>query len=420
MSSVNLTALKASAEDLERRYAKFSDARLSLDMTRGKPCPEQLDLANGLLTVLGSDYRAADGTDCRNYGGLDGLPESKALFAAFMEASPKEVLLGDNSSLALMHDTVARALSHGVPGGDGPWSRSPVKFLCPVPGYDRHFAICEHFGVEMVNVDLYEDGPDMDRIEHLAASDPAVKGMWVVPKYANPSGATCSARVVERLAAMRTAAKDFRILWDNAYAHHHLTSSPPALASLLDACKAAGNADRVLTYGSTSKVSFAGAGIAVMAASEANVAWMRRHRSRSTIGPDKLNELRHVRFFRDMDGVRAHMEKHAAIIRPKFDRVSSILRRELGDTGLGTFTEPLGGYFVSLDTMDGCAKAVVQMAADIGVKLTEAGATFPYGRDPRDRNIRIAPTLPNLADIETAMQVVAVCVKRVSLKKLAG
>jgi DNA-binding transcriptional MocR family regulator len=393
--------------------------RLSLDMTRGKPCPEQLDLANGLLTVLGSDYRAADGTDCRNYGGLDGLPESKALFAEFMEASPKEVLLGDNSSLSLMHDTIARALSHGVPGGDGPWSRGHVKFLCPVPGYDRHFAICEHFGVEMMNVELLDDGPDMDRVEQLAA-DPAVKGMWIVPKYANPSGATCSARVVERLAKMKTAAKDFRILWDNAYAHHHLTDSPPPLANLMEACKAAGNPDRVLSYGSTSKVSFAGAGISVMAASEKNVAWMRLHRSRSTIGPDKLTELRHVRFFRDMDGMRAHMKKHAAIIKPKFEMVDGVLERELGGTGLATFTKPLGGYFVSLDTLDGCAKAVVKMAADVGVKLTEAGATFPYGKDPRDRNIRIAPTLPKLAEIEAAMEVLAVCVKRVSLKKLSG
>jgi aspartate/methionine/tyrosine aminotransferase len=420
MSSPDVSALKASADELERRYAAFADKRLALDMTRGKPCPEQLDLANGLLTVLGSDYRAADGTDCRNYGGLDGLPESKAFFADFMEASPREVLLGDNSSLSLMHDTVARALSHGVPGGDGPWSKSRVRFLCPVPGYDRHFAICEHFGVEMVNVELLDDGPDMDRVEELAAADPAVKGMWIVPKYANPSGATCSARVVERLAKMQPAAKDFRILWDNAYAHHHLTDSPPSLANLIEACKAAGNPDRVLCYGSTSKVSFAGAGLSVMAASEKNIAWMRLHRSRSTIGPDKLNELRHVRFFGNMDGMRAHMKKHAEIIKPKFDMVDRVLERELGGTGLGTFTKPLGGYFVSLDTLDGCAKAVVKMAADAGVKLTEAGATFPYGRDPRDRNIRIAPTLPKLGEIETAMEVLAVCVKRASLQKLAG
>jgi aspartate/methionine/tyrosine aminotransferase len=418
-SSPDLAALKASADQIESRYAQFREKRLALDMTRGKPSPEQLDLANGLLTNLGpTDYRAADGTDCRNYGGLDGLPESKALFAAFMEVSPAEVLLGDNSSLTLMHDTVEHALSHGVPGGDGPWSRSPVKFLCPVPGYDRHFAICEHFGVEMVNVDMLPDGPDMDRVEALA-QDPSVKGIWIVPKYANPNGATCSDGVVQRLATMK-ASKDFRIIWDNAYAHHHLTDSPPKLSDLLAACKAAGNADRVLLYGSTSKVSFAGAGIAVMAGSEKNIAWMKGHRSRSTIGPDKLNELRHVRFFKDLEGVRAHMQKHAAILRPKFELVDRALRRELGDKGLATWTQPLGGYFVSLDTLDGCARAVVKMAAEAGVKLTEAGATFPYGKDPRDRNIRIAPSLPKLAEIEAAMEVLAVCVQRVSLQKLAG
>lgn len=417
----DIPGLKASAPELERRYAQFREKRLSLDMTRGKPCSEQLDLANALITNLGAaDFRAADGTDCRNYGGLDGLPESKALFSAFMEVGPTEVLLGDNSSLSLMHDTVARALSHGVPGGDGPWSRSPVKFLCPVPGYDRHFAICEHFGVEMVNVELLDDGPDMDRVEALVASDPSVKGIWIVPKYANPSGATCSDRVVERLARMKTAASDFRIMWDNAYAHHHLTDEPPRLANLLEACKAAGNADRVLLFGSTSKVSFAGAGLAMMAGSEKNIAWMRSHRSRSTIGPDKLNELRHVRFFQSMDGVRVHMKKHAEILRPKFDLVGTVLGRELGGKGLGTWTKPLGGYFVSLDTLDGCARAVVKMAAEAGVKLTEAGATFPYGKDPRDRNIRIAPSLPKLPEIEAAMEVLSVCVQRASLQKLAG
>ena len=421
MSSPDREKLKASADELERRYAAFREKRLALDMTRGKPCAEQLDLANGLLTILGpKDFFAADSTDCRNYGGLDGLPESKALFAAFMEVAPKEILLGDNSSLSLMHDTVARALSHGVPGGDGPWGRAPVKFLCPVPGYDRHFAICEHFGIEMVNVELLDDGPDMDRVETLVATDRSVKGIWIVPKYANPTGAICSPRVVERLATMKPAAPDFRIMWDNAYAHHHLTDSPPALANLLEACKAAGHPERVLLFGSTSKVSFAGAGIAVMAGSEKNIAWMKVHRSRSTIGPDKLNELRHVRFFRGMEGVRAHMKRHAEILKPKFELVGKVLGRELAGTGIATFTTPLGGYFVSLDTLDGCARAVVKMAADVGVKLTEAGATFPYGKDPRDRNIRIAPSLPKLAEIEVAMEVVGVCIKRASLQKLAG
>jgi aspartate/methionine/tyrosine aminotransferase len=416
-----LSALKAAVPELDRRYAAFLDKRLSLDMTRGKPCAEQLDLSNAMLTNVGpADFRTADGTDCRNYGGLDGLPESKALFAAFMEVAPSEILLGDNSSLALMYDSVARALSHGVPGGQGPWSRGPAKFLCPVPGYDRHFAICEHLGIEMVNVDLTDEGPDMDRVEALVEKDESVKGIWIVPKYSNPTGAVCSNRVVERLAAMKTGAADFRIFWDNAYAHHHLVDSPPALANILTACKNAGNPDRVLMYGSTSKVSFAGAGVAMLAGSEKNIAWMRSHRSRSTIGPDKLNELRHVRFFKDMGGVWRHMQSHAAILKPKFDAVERILGRELGGKGIATFTKPLGGYFVSLDTLDGCARAVVKMAGDAGVKLTEAGATFPYGKDPRDRNIRIAPSLPKLPEIEAAMEVLAVCVQRVSLQKLSG
>jgi aspartate/methionine/tyrosine aminotransferase len=419
--TVDIRSLQASAPELERRFAGYKDKKLSLDMTRGKPCSEQLDLSNALLTILGAgDFRAADGTDCRNYGGLDGLPEAKALCAEFLGVAPDEVLIGDNSSLTLMHDTVARALSHGVPGGDGPWSRGPVKFLCPVPGYDRHFAICQHFGAEMVNVDMNDEGPDMDKVEELAAGDAAFKGIWVVPKYGNPTGVTCSDRVVERLARMKTAAKDFRIVWDNAYAHHHLTDSPPELADLLAASKKAGNAERVLIYGSTSKVSFAGAGLAMMGASKTNIAWIRGHRSKSTIGPDKLSELRHLRFFKDMDGIRAHMKRHAAIIRPKFDAVDRVLTRELAGKGIASWTRPLGGYFVSLDVFDGGAKAVIAMAGEAGVKLTEAGATYPYGKDPRDRNIRIAPTFPSPSDIETATEIVAVCAQRAALAKLAG
>jgi DNA-binding transcriptional MocR family regulator len=418
---VDIAGLKASAERLRQRYEAFKTRKLSLDMTRGKPCSEQLDLSNALLTNLGpEEFRASDGTDCRNYGGIDGLPEAKLLFADFMEVAPNELLVGDNSSLALMHDVVSRALSHGVPGGAEPWHRERSKFLCPAPGYDRHFAICEHFGIEMVPIDMLDDGPDMDRIEALAGDDPSVKGVWLVPKYGNPTGVTCSDRVVERFSRMKTAAKDFRIFWDNAYAHHHLTESPPALANLLGACKEAGNPDRVFLFGSTSKVTFAGAGIALMGGSERNVAWMRGHRSRSTIGPDKISQLRHVKFFRNMEGVRAHMARHASILKPKFDLVDQVLGRELGGKGLAAFTRPLGGYFVSLDTLGGLARAVVKMAADVGVKLTEAGATFPYGRDPRDRNIRIAPSLPKLPEIETAMEVVAVCVQLASLQKLAG
>jgi DNA-binding transcriptional MocR family regulator len=399
--------------DLERRYDSFRQQKLSLDMTRGKPSAEQLDLSTALLTNLGpSDYLAADGTDCRNYGGLDGLPEAKQLFAEFMDVSPREVLLGDNSSLALMHDAVARALSHGVPGGDAPWSRTAVKFLCPVPGYDRHFSVCEHFGIEMVNVAMTDEGPAMDEVEALVGSDPAIRGIWIVPQYSNPTGVTCSARVVELLARMRTAAPDFRIFWDNAYAHHHLTDSPPQLANLLEACKAADHPDRVLMFGSTSKVTLAGAGIAVFAGSERNIAWMRAHRSKSTIGPDKITQLRHVRFFKNMADITAHMKKHAAILKPKFDAVDRILSRELDGRGLARWTRPLGGYFVSLDVLAGSARAVVKMAADVGVKLTEAGATYPYRKDPLDRNLRIAPSLPTLPEIETAMEGLAVCIQR--------
>jgi aspartate/methionine/tyrosine aminotransferase len=416
---IALAGLKSSAPDLERAYELFKSKKLSLDMTRGKPCSEQLDLANGLLTILGpADYKAEDGTDCRNYGGLDGLLEAKRLMADFMEVSPKEIIVGDNSSLALMHDAIARALSHGVPGGEGPWARSATKFLCPVPGYDRHFAICEHFGIEMLNVKMTDEGPDMDAVADLAGRDASVRGIWIVPKYGNPTGATCSERVVERLATMKTASKGFRIFWDNAYAHHHLTDSPPVLPNLLEACKRAGNAERVLSFGSTSKVSFAGAGLSMMGASETNVAWLRAHRSKSTIGPDKLTQLRHVRFFPNMESVRQHMKKHAAILKPKFDAVNAIFERELGGKGVASWTRPLGGYFVSLDTLPGLARAVVKMASDLGVKLTEAGATFPYGRDPDDRNIRIAPSLPKLAEIETAMEVVSVCVQRAALQKL--
>jgi len=421
LPSIDVATLKASGPELERRFAAFKDKKLSLDMTRGKPSSAQLDLANGLISILEpNDFKAADGTDCRNYGGLDGLPEAKALFADFLEVAPNEVLLGDNSSLSLMHDVVARALTHGVPGGDGPWSAQKPKFLCPSPGYDRHFAICEHFGIEMIPVDMTDEGPEMDRVEALAADDASVKGIWIVPKYENPTGATCSARVVERFAKMKPRAKDFRIIWDNAYAHHHLTDSPPKLENILEACKAAGVADRPLIFGSTSKVSFASAGIGAIGGSVANIGWFRQHRSKSTIGPDKLNELRHVRFFKDMDGLRDHMKKHAALLRPKFDLVDRVLAKELGGKGLATWTKPLGGYFVSLDTGDGLAKNVVKMANDVGVKLTEAGATYPKGHDPRDRNIRIAPSLPTLAEIEAAMEVLAVCVKRATLAKLAG
>ncbi|HVU03371.1 MAG TPA: aminotransferase class I/II-fold pyridoxal phosphate-dependent enzyme [Polyangiaceae bacterium] len=421
MSQKILEALKAQGPELDRRYQAVKEKKLNLDMTRGKPCSEQLDLANGLISNLGpNEYKAEDGTDCRNYGGVDGLPEAKRLFSEFLEVAPSEILIGDNSSLALMYECVALGLSHGVPGGAGPWSREKPKFLCPAPGYDRHFAICEHFGIEMISVDMTPDGPDMDKVEALVAEDASIKGIWIVPKYQNPTGITCSPRTVGRLSKMKTKAPDFRIFWDNAYAHHHLTDSPPRLENLLSAAKAEGNGDRVLVFGSTSKVSWAGSGVAMVGATEKNVGWLRGHRGKATIGPDKVSQLRHVKFFKDMDGVRAHMKKHQDILKPKFDKVIEIFEREMGGKGIATWTKPLGGYFISLDTLDGCAKAVVKMAADVGVKLTEAGGTHPYGKDPRDRNIRIAPSLPKLPEIEVAMEVVALCVARASLAKLSG
>ena len=409
----------ALSQQLEQRYNAFKARGLKLDMTRGKPSSEQLDLASKLTVVLDEqDYKGSDGTDGRNYGGLDGLPELKAIFADLLGAPAAQVVVGGASSLTMMHDTVVRALLHGVPGSKEPWARGKVKFICPAPGYDRHFAICEHHGIEMLTVALNEDGPDMAEVERLVASDPAIKGMWCVPKYSNPTGTTYSDAVVKRLAGMKTAAADFRLLWDNAYAVHDLYAQGDQLANVLTACAEAGNPDRAIVFGSTSKISFAGAGVAALASSPANIADVKKHSAIQTIGPDKINQLRHVRFFKDYAGVVAHMQKHAELLRPKFEAVVSTFESELGGKGVATWTKPHGGYFVSLDTLDGCAAEVVRLADAAGVKLTAAGATFPHGKDPRDRNIRIAPSMPPLAQVKTAMEVVTVCVLLASLKKL--
>lgn len=409
-STQELKALRA--QEMER-YKAFQARALGLDMTRGKPGSDQLDLANPLLDlVTASDFKASNGTDCRNYGGLDGLPEAKALFADFMGVAHDEIIIGGNASLNLMYDCFMRAMVFGVGDGQPPWSQQKaLKFLCPSPGYDRHFAICEQLGIEMIAIEMGPEGPDMDRVERLAAEESSVKGIWCVPKYSNPEGCVYSDGVIQRLAAMPVAAADFRIFWDNAYAYHHLTDEVPDQRCILAACKAAGNPERVYMFGSTSKISFAGAGVSMMAASEANIAWTRKQIFCQTIGPDKLNQLRHVRFFKNLAGIEAHMKKHQALLAPKFAAVQTILKRELGGTGLATWSDPKGGYFVSIDTVDGCARKVVQMAAEAGVKLTGAGATYPYGRDPRDRNIRIAPSLPPVAEIELAMELVAICIK---------
>jgi DNA-binding transcriptional MocR family regulator len=400
-------------------YEAFKARNLKLDMTRGKPASSQLDLANDLSVILDAkDITSTDGTDVRNYGGLDGLPEMKILFGEILGAPPKNVVVGGNSSLQIMHDTVVRALLHGVPGGSAPWHTQKPKFLCPVPGYDRHFSICQHHGIEMINIEMNDEGPDMAAVESLVAQDASIKGVWCVPKYSNPTGVTYSDSVVQRLSRMPTSAPDFRIFWDNAYVVHDLYDTSSPLLNILQACRDAGNENRPLVFGSTSKISFAGAGVAAMASSDANVADCKRHLSMQTIGPDKTSQLRHVRFFKDIAGVKNHMQKHAAVIRPKFEAVSAIFKEQLGGLGIASWTTPRGGYFVSLDTMQGCAARVVRLAEDAGVKLTSAGATFPYGKDPLDRNIRIAPTLPPLQQVELAMQVVTVCVKLASIDKL--
>ncbi len=411
---------RAAHAALAARYGEFQALKMNLDMTRGKPCPEQLDLSVGLLDCLTrKEFKAADGTDCRNYGGLDGLPEAKALFAAYMGVRPEEIIIGGSSSLTLMHDTMSWAVLFGAGKGATPWAaQRPVRFLCPSPGYDRHFAICEHLGIEMLPVDLRGDGPDMDTVERLAGEDASVKGIWCVPKYSNPTGEVYSDSVVQRLAAMRTKAPDFRIFWDNAYCVHHLGSGPAQLADILEHCRRAGTPERPILFGSTSKISFAGSGLAFMAGSAATMEWARGHLGFQTIGPDKLNQLRHVRFFGDPAGVERHMQGHAAILKPKFDAVQEVLGRELAGKGVAEWTRPAGGYFTSVDTWDGCARRVIQLAAEAGVKLTPAGSTYPYKRDPRDRNIRIAPSFPPLADIRRAMEVLAVCIEMVSLENL--
>ena len=404
---------------LTRSYEQIQAKKLTLNMTRGIPCLEQLNLSAGLFTCLSeSDYQTADGTDCRNYGGVDGIPEAKNLFAQMLEVNPSEIIIGGNSSLALMHDLISRAMLKGFPDSPTPWGKLPqVKFLCPSPGYDRHFAICDYFGIEMIPINYLPDGPDMDQVEQLVAADPSIKGIWCVPKYSNPSGVTYSDTVVNRLAAMSAKAADFRIFWDNAYTIHHLTDTPDQLANILTACKKAGHPDRVFIFASTSKVSFPGAGIAVVAGSEANVNWLKKQIIIQTIGPDKINQLRHIRFFKNLAGVEEHMRRHAAILKPKFDLVLETLEAELGGKELAAWSKPQGGYFISLDTLPGCAQKVVAKTAEAGVKLTPAGATYPYGKDPEDKNIRLAPTFPPLADLKQAMELLALCIQLVSTEQ---
>jgi DNA-binding transcriptional MocR family regulator len=411
--------LQALHAKVKAQYDAFRARGLKLDMTRGKPAPEQLDLANGLLAMPGNgDYFAAAGDDARNYGGVQGLPEVRSLVSAMMGASPDRIIVGDNASLSMMHDSIVWALLKGVPGSVRPWSKEePVAFICPVPGYDRHFGILEEFGIRMIPVPLTGQGPDMDAVERLAA-DPSVKGMWCVPKYSNPTGEVYSAETVKRLAAMKTGAPDFRLFWDNAYAVHHLTDNANTLVNVLDACAEAGNPDRAFVYASTSKITFAGAGLAFFASSEANVKWYVARMSKRTIGPDKLNQIRHVRFLKDDAGLNAHMQQHRALLAPKFAAVLETLDSELGGTGVAAWTAPEGGYFVSVDALDGTASKVVTLAKDAGLALTPAGATWPLGKDPNDRTLRLAPSYPSLADVKTASQGIAICILLAGIEKL--
>ena len=422
-SQLDKEELRALKEDLEKQFEAFKERGMKLDMSRGKPSKQQLDLSLGMMDVLNSesDLTSSNGVDCRNYGELSGISDARKLLADMSEVPERNILIYGNSSLNVMFDTVSRAYTHGFMGHT-PWCKlDHVKFLCPVPGYDRHFGITEYFGIEMINVPLLETGPDMDMVENLVENDDSIKGIWCVPKYSNPSGVSYSDETVRRFARLKPAAPDFRIFWDNAYSIHHLYDDKrDVILELLNECIKAGNPDLVLKFISTSKVTFPGSGLAALAASEANIEDAKKYMSVQTIGHDKLNQLRHVRFFKDMAGMHEHMRKHAAILRPKFEKVDEILTRELGGLEIGTWTKPLGGYFISFDAMEGCAKAIVDKVKEAGLILTGAGATYPYKKDPMDSNIRIAPSFPTVEELEKAAELFALGVKLVSVEKLLG
>lgn len=414
-------------EQLEKFYneqvsllAEYKAKGLNLDMSRGKPAPEQLNLTNEMLThCLDGDHISERGVDCRNYGVLDGIYEAKRLLMPMLGIGRYEIIIGGNSSLQLMYDTIARAMLLGVKDSPKPWCKCErVKWLCPAPGYDRHFAMCEAFGIEMITVPMNADGPDMDMVEKLVSEDDEIKGIWCVPKYANPTGVTYSDEVVKRFANLKPKAPDFRIFWDNAYCVHDLYDEHENLLNILEECKKAGNPDMVFIFGSTSKISFPGGGIAAIGASEENINFMKEQMSFQTIGYDKLNQLRHAKFFKDFDGLMEHMKKHRDIIKPKFEIVLNALEAEIEPLGIGQWSKPKGGYFVSFNGEEGTAKRIVALCADTGVVLTKAGAAFPYGKDPEDKNIRIAPTYPTRDELKTAMEVFCVAVKLATAEAL--
>ncbi len=408
-------------KELKAQYKKYQDMDLRLDMSRGKPCREQLDISMGMMDALNSeaDLSCADGTDCRNYGVLTGIEEAKVLLGDMMENNPDNIIIYGNSSLNVMYDTIARAMTHGILGNT-PWCKlDKVKFLCPVPGYDRHFGITEYFGIDMIPVPMSPEGPDMDMVEKLVSEDETIKGIWCIPKYSNPQGYSYSDETVRRFARLKPAANDFRIFWDNAYGIHHLyDDKEDYIVEILAECKRVGNPDMVYKFASTSKISFPGSGIACLATSPNNMEDILSQLKHQTIGHDKVNQLRHVRFFKDIHGMTEHMKKHAAIIRPKFEAVLQTLDNRLGGLEIGEWTKPIGGYFISFDSLDGCAKEIVDKAKKAGVIMTNAGVTWPYGKDPHDSNIRIAPTYPNLEDLKLAAELFTLCVKLVSAQKI--
>ncbi|MCF6768257.1 aminotransferase class I/II-fold pyridoxal phosphate-dependent enzyme [Thiotrichales bacterium 19S11-10] len=404
-------------DDLKARYNQIKEENLQLDMTRGKPSNAQLDLSLPLLTILKEeDFCSPSGVDCRNYSAMDllaGLPELKTLFSECFELTNADMIVGGHSSLKLMYDTISALILHSTPDNLLPWGKQEkIKFLCPAPGYDRHFGICESLGIEMVRVNLTGYGPDMDQVEHLVQSDESIKGIWCVPKYSNPTGETYSDETVKRLASMKTKAEDFRIFWDNAYAVHHLTDEPSELLDIFSACRLANNPNRVYSFASTSKITFASSGVSLVASSQENITWLKKIFSYQLISFDKLNQLRHLKFLETKDAFLNHMRQHMRILKPKFDAVLRTLEKELGTDGAyATWNEPKGGYFISLNTKQNLAKRVVEMAKACGVKLTQAGATYPYGEDPNDTNIRIAPSMPSVAEITKASEVLALCIQ---------
>ncbi len=407
--------------DLQRRdYAGLQAKKLSLDLTRGKPCSEQLDLSNAMLALPGDgQFRDDEGTDTRNYGGQHGLSGLRAVFGDLLGIPVPNLIAGNNASLEFMHDVIVFSMLHGGVDSPGPWVAEPVvKFLCPSPGYDRHFAITESLGVEMIPVPMREDGPDVDLIEELVATDPAIKGMWCVPVFSNPTGATYSWEVVRRLVQMDTAATDFRLFWDNAYAVHTLTEDFPRQIDVLGLAATAGHPNRPYVFTSTSKITFAGAGVSFFAGSLGNIAWYLQHAGKKSIGPDKVNQLRHLKFLRDADGVRAHMRRHQQLLAPKFELALDILDRRLSDSKIASWTEPKGGYFISLDVLPGTAKRTVALAKDAGIAVTEAGASFPYKKDPEDKNIRIAPSFPTLPDLADAIDGLSTCALLAAVESL--